>query len=137
MGIPKIYNRIVMFSSTLENVLLVDDDVDHLYICSLILRRQNYAVRTLAGCNKMEDLLETVRAFRPRLIFMDHDMPGVGGLDATRTLKSDPLLKSIPIVYFSGQDNVDQLAAAAGADDFLRKNVYMPKLLEIAARYTA
>jgi|HubBroStandDraft_1064217.scaffolds.fasta_scaffold39430_2 two-component system alkaline phosphatase synthesis response regulator PhoP len=125
-----------MLSGTLENILLVDDDVDHLCICSLILRRQNYTVRTLAGCHNMEDLLETVRSFRPRLIFMDHDMPGVCGVDATKILKSDPLLKFIPIIYFSGQDNVDQLAAAAGADDFLRKNVYMPKLLEITARYT-
>jgi len=126
-----------MLSSTLENILLVDDDVDHLYICSLILRRQNYAVLTLAGCNKMEELLEAVRAFRPGLIFMDHDMPGVGGADATRMLKSDPLSRTIPVIYFSGQDNVDQLAAAAGADDFLRKNFYMPKLLEITAKYIA
>ena len=85
----------------------------------------------------MEELVETIRAFRPGLIFMDHDMPGIGGMDATRMLKSDPLSKSIPIIYFSGQDNVDQLAAAAGADDYLRKNFYMPKLLEITAKYTA
>jgi two-component system cell cycle response regulator DivK len=68
---------------------------------------------------------------------MDHDMPGIGGVDATRMLKSIPLFKSIPVIYFSGQDNVDQLAAAAGADDFLRKNFYMPELLKIAAKYIA
>src|SRR5580700_5201643 len=115
-----------MLLSTLENILLVDDDVDHLCICSLILRRQNYVVLTLAGCNKMEELLEAVLAFRPGLIFMDHDMPGVCGIDATRMLKADPQSKSIPVIYFSGQDNVDKLAAEAGADDFLRKNFYMP-----------
>jgi CheY-like chemotaxis protein len=126
-----------MLSSTLENILLVDDDIDHLCICSLILRRQNYVVLTLAGFNKMEELLEAVRAFRPGLIFMDHDMPGVCGIDVTRMLKADPLAKSIPVIYFSGQDNVDKLAAEAGADDFLRKNFYMPKLLEITAKYMA
>jgi CheY-like chemotaxis protein len=127
----------MLMSRTPENILLIDDDVDHVYICSLILRRQNYTVRTLVGCERMEDLVETVRTFQPALIFMDHNMPGVGGMDATRRLKSDPQSSSIPIIYFSGQDNVDQLAAAAGADDFLRKNFYMPKLLEMTAKYTA
>ena len=126
-----------MLSNTLENVLLVDDDVDHLSICSLILQRRNYAVRILLGCNNMNELIEVVREFRPGIIFMDHDMPGVSGLDATRELKSNPMSKSIPVIYFSGQDNVAELAAAAGADDFLRKHFYMPKLLELTARYTA
>jgi CheY-like chemotaxis protein len=127
----------VMLSNTLENVLLVDDDVDHLSICSLILQRRNYAVRILLGCKNLDELIEVVREFRPGIIFMDHDMPGIGGLDATKGLKSNPLSKSIPVIYFSGQDDVAQLAAAAGADDFLRKHFYMPRLLELTARYTA
>jgi CheY-like chemotaxis protein len=126
-----------MFSSTQKNILLVDDDVDHLCLCSLILRRQNFTVRTLAGFDKPDQLLQTVHDFQPELIFMDHDMPGIGGLDATKILRSDPLSHSIPIIYFSGQDDVAQLAAAAGADGFLKKNLYVPKLLEFAAKYTA
>jgi len=126
-----------MLSHTLENVLLVDDDVDHLSICSLILQRRNYTVRILLGCKNLDELIEVVREFRPGIIFMDHDMPGISGLDATRGLKSNPLSKSIPVIYFSGQDDVAQLAAAAGADDFLRKHFYMPRLLELTAHYTA
>jgi two-component system alkaline phosphatase synthesis response regulator PhoP len=128
---------VVMLSNTLKNVLLVDDDVDHLSICSLILRRRNYAVRILYGCKNMDDLMGVVREFQPEVIFMDHNMPGIGGIDATRQLKSNPLSKSIPVVYFSGQDDVAELAAEAGADDFLRKHFYMPGLLELTARYTA
>jgi CheY-like chemotaxis protein len=85
----------------------------------------------------MDELIGVVREFRPGIIFMDHDMPGVSGMDATRELKSNPLSKSIPVIYFSGQDNVAELAATAGADDFLRKHFYMPRLLELTARYTA
>src|SRR5580693_3432399 len=100
-----------MLAHTLENVLLVDDDVDHLSICSLILRRRNYAVRVLYGCKNLDDLIGAVREFQPEVIFMDHNMPGIGGIDATRELKSNPLSKSIPVIYFSGQDNVAALAA--------------------------
>lgn len=126
-----------MLSSTQKNILLVDDDVDHLCLCSLILRRQNFTVRTLAGFNAPDQLLQTVRDFQPELIFMDHDMPGIGGFDATRILKSDPQSHSIPVIYFSGQDDVARLAAAAGADGFLKKSLYVPMLLELAAKYTA
>ena len=125
-----------MEQRALKNILLVDDDVDHLCLCSLILRRHQYAVHMLAGCNNIGDLLEIIRDFRPDLIFMDHNMPGVGGSVATRTLKADPLYKRIPIIYFSGQDEIVQLAAAAGADDCLRKNFYIPQLLELTAKYT-
>ncbi|HEV2355833.1 MAG TPA: response regulator [Puia sp.] len=126
-----------MQANALKNILLVDDDLDHLSLCSLILRRQHYAVRILPGCKDISDLLQVVRDFRPGLIFMDHNMPGVGGLDATRMLKADPLYKGIPIIYFSGQDDIVQLATAAGADDCLRKNFYIPQLLELTAKYTA
>jgi CheY-like chemotaxis protein len=68
---------------------------------------------------------------------MDHNMPGIGGHDATKILKANPLSESIPVIYFSGQDDVAQLAAAAGADDFLRKSFYIPRLLELALKYTA
>ena len=130
-------NPICMLSSTLKNILLVDDDVDHLSICSLVLRRHEFIVRILPGCKKMDDLIEVVRDFHPAVIFMDHEMPGIGGLDATRTLKTNPLYKDIPIVYFSSMDDVVKLAESAGADDCLRKNFYIPRLLELAAKYTA
>lgn len=126
----------LMQSRTPHNILLVDDDVDHLCICSRILQSQHFSVRILPGCNKMEDLMDAVRDFRPEVIFMDHHMPGVDGAEATRMLKSNPSFKSIPIIYFSGQDDVVRLAAAAGADDVLRKNFYVPKLLELARKYT-
>lgn len=126
-----------MYPSTLKSVLLVDDDLDHLYLCRLILRRQRYGVHILPGVKDIDVLLNVVREFRPSLIFMDHDMPGIGGLDATRMLKADPQYKWIPIIYFSGQDDIIRLAKAAGADECLRKSCYMPQLLELTAKYTA
>jgi hypothetical protein len=41
-----------------KRVLLIDDDLDHLLTCNLILRRSGYEVPTLAGCEKMEELAE-------------------------------------------------------------------------------
>jgi CheY-like chemotaxis protein len=128
---------LVMLSNTSERILLVDDDIDHLSICSLILKRQHYAVRILPNCKNMDDLIKAVREFQPGIIFMDHNMPGISGMDATKELKSNPVTKSIPVIYFSGQDNVAALAAAAGADAYLAKHFYMPRLLELTARYTA
>ncbi len=126
-----------MNPSTLKNVLLVDDDPDHLCLCRLILHRQHYGVHILPGVNSINDLTNVVREFRPDLIYMDHGMPGIGGLDATRMLKADPLYNHIPIIYFSGEDDIVSLAKAAGANDCLRKRFYMPELLELTAKYIA
>jgi len=40
-----------------------------LLVCNLILRRNGYNVLTLAGCEKMEELVEAVETFLPELIF--------------------------------------------------------------------
>lgn len=126
-----------MQSVTLKNILLVDDDIDHLCLCSRILSAQNFAVRQLSSVDNLSELLETVRDFQPDLIFMDHCMPGIGGFDAIKCLKSHILYRHIPIIYFSGEDDVVALATSAGADNYLRKRFYVPQLLELARKYTA
>ena len=87
---------------SIKRVLLIDDDLDHLLICNLLLRRKGYEVLTLAGCENMEELTEAVRTFRPDLIFLEHDMRGICGMELTQMLKSHSEFKKIPVIYFSG-----------------------------------
>lgn len=121
----------------IQRILLIDDDLDHLLVCNLLLRRKGYEVLTLAGCEKMEELTETVATFRPELIFLEHDMRGICGMDLTQMLKSHAEYKKIPVVYFSGRDDIVQLAKQAGADSYLRKPLDVDGLMEIADKYLA
>jgi CheY-like chemotaxis protein len=104
--------------SDARKILLVDDDVDHLSICKLILTNRGYNVLVLWNTNV---LMEVTKDFMPDLIFMDHRMPELNGMEATRLLKSNDATKVIPVIYFTGLDNGRQLARDAGADGYLGK----------------
>ena len=116
-------------------ILLIDDDYDHLLTCSLILQRREYEVLTLAGCEKMEELTAAVETFRPGLIFMEHNMRGICGMDLAQMLKSHPEYKKIPVIYFSHVDDIVQLAKQAGADGYLRKPFEIDGLIGITSKY--
>lgn len=101
-----------------KKVLILDDDPDILQICSIVLRKRGFDVSTL---NNSNHILENVRQVLPDVILMDNWIPGPGGIEATRELKSTPELQDIPVIFFSANSNVTQLARDARADYFLQK----------------
>jgi len=118
-----------------KRILLIDDDHDHLLICNLILRRKGYDVHTMAGCERMDELTEVVETWKPDLIFMDHDMRGICGTDLTRMLKSHPIYKTIPVIYFSGREDIAELARLTQADGHLAKPLDAGSLIRIADEF--
>src|SRR5581483_2979391 len=71
-----------------RKILLVDDDLDHLSICKLILTNRGYNVLVLWNTDV---LLEVVKDFRPDIVFMDHRMPHRDGIQATKILKASEI----------------------------------------------
>lgn len=119
-----------------KRVLFIDDDAEHLLLCNLILTRRNYDVLTLVGCEELGEIMDAVDIFKPDVIFLDHNMPGHCGLDVAKLLRSKPSYDHVPIVYFSGDDDIDRLAAEAGAASFLRKPFDQNSLVSMTERYT-
>jgi DNA-binding response OmpR family regulator len=101
-----------------KRVLIVDDDLDILQICTIVLKRKGYAVSTLNNSNQ---IIENVRVYKPDVIIMDNWIPGPGGIESTRMLKNETELQSIPVIFFSANSNVSQLAEEAKADYYLQK----------------
>lgn len=99
-------------------VAIFDDDHDILELCAFILKQKGFEVLTRPNCS---ELLETINAFKPDVILMDNWIPETGGIEATQTIKAQPELKNIPIIYFSANNDIKSLAAKAGADKFLAK----------------
>ncbi|HEY4060627.1 MAG TPA: response regulator [Puia sp.] len=120
-----------------KKILIVDDDPDHLLICNLLFRRRGYDVLPLLGCDPFEELTDAIDSFQPSLIFMDHFMPGVSGLDAIKMLKADPKYRSIPIIYFSIHNDLARIALEAGADGHFQKPFQIDELIKIADKYAA
>jgi two-component system phosphate regulon response regulator PhoB len=76
-----------------ERILVVDDEEDILELVRYNLTREGYHVH----CSKTgEDTLDMARTDHPDLIVLDLMLPGIDGLEVTKTLKSRDLTKDIP-----------------------------------------
>ncbi len=72
-----------------------------------------------------EQALEYLGHHQPDVIFMDHQMPGMDGLQAVRTIKNNPRTATIPIMMYTSQEGelyVSQ-ARALGAVGVLPKQI--------------
>ena len=113
-----------------EPILIVDDNAQNLKLARVLLAGEGYEVRTAVDA---EDALAQLEAFRPRLILMDLQLPGMDGLELTRRLKADPERSSICIValtaYAMKGDEVKALAA--GCDGYVAKPIDIDELPRI------
>ena len=99
-------------------VMIFDDDNNILEICSFILREKGYKVFTETSC---ADVLEKINKCNPHIILMDNKIPETGGVEATRIIKGTETTKNIPVIFSSGNINIEKLSRDAQADCFLRK----------------
>src|SRR3984893_15426356 len=75
-----------------------------------------------------EEALQKVRAFRPDLVLLDINMPGMSGLATCRAIRSDSGAGIIMLTVRNTEaDKVEALDA--GADDFVTKPFSTPELL--------
>jgi CheY-like chemotaxis protein len=97
---------------------MLDDDKHVLEICTIILETNGYRI---AVSETSHDIIEKVEEVRPDLILMDNWIPKIGGIEATRLVKSHPLYRDIPVIYLSANTDIANLAQRAGADSYLAK----------------
>ena len=105
-----------------KRALVVDDSKSARVVLSRMLEKYGIAVNTAESA---EAALDYLRQDHPDVVFMDHLMPGMDGLQAVRVLKADPATASIPIVMYTSQEGelyVGQ-AKAVGAVGVLPKTV--------------
>jgi CheY-like chemotaxis protein len=88
----------------------------------------SWEVHTFTDCN---NIVEKVSSIMPSVILMDNWIPDAGGIVATQTLKSTEDLKSIPVVYFSANSDIQLLADHAGAETYLAKPFDLDELEKI------
>ena len=107
-------------------ILLVDDTEDIRDIWRRVLSKAGFrVVEAVDG----EDGIRKTREFLPHLVVMDMTMPILGGLEASRRLKTDSVTAAVPIVMISADDDVRAEACAAGCDGFLVKPVSHAELI--------
>lgn len=115
-------------------VLIVDDNPLNLKLVHVVLKAEGYEARTATDA---EEALVVLGSWRPQLVLMDLQMPGMDGLELTRTLKADPATRGIRILALTAfaMKGDDQKALAAGCDGYIAKPVDVKTLPGYVARF--
>ena len=112
-----------------KTVLIVEDNELNMKLFVDVLESQGYA--TLQTGEGLE-ALELARAWRPDLILMDIQLPGISGLEVTRWIKEEPELASIPIVAvtaFAMRGDEDRIREA-GCEAYIAKPISLTGFLK-------
>ena len=110
-----------------KRILVVEDQADGRQIIRDMLAPTDYEI---IEAEDGEQALQAIAKQRPDLILMDIQLPVIDGYTATRKIKADPALRSIPIIAVTSYalDGEAKIAKAAGCDDYVPKP-YSPREL--------
>lgn len=103
-------------------VLVVDDNAMNVELVRYVLDHSGFTVDS--ACDVCDALLH-IDSFRPALILMDIQMPGMDGIELTRRLKADPQHQHIVVVAFTAfvMRGDEAKMRAAGCDGYLSKPI--------------
>ncbi|MGD0296764.1 MAG: response regulator [Bryobacteraceae bacterium] len=114
-------------------LLLVEDHEMNRDMLSRRLKRHGYEM--LVAADGIEGIAAAQSA-RPDLILMDMSMPRMDGWTATQILKSDPIMRTTPVVALTAHamPGDRERALEAGCDAFETKPVDLARLLKTISR---
>jgi CheY-like chemotaxis protein len=104
----------------MAKILIAEDERD---IRDLITFTLQFAGYQVAAASNGEEAVNLARQNKPDLILMDVRMPRMTGYEACATIKADPNLKDVPVIFLSakGQDSEIQTGLQVGAVEYMLK----------------
>jgi two-component system cell cycle response regulator DivK len=117
-----------------KRILIVEDQEDNRAIMRDLLSTAGYEV--IEAVNG-EDGVKLAQCERPDLILMDVQLPSIDGYEATRRIKGNAELKSIPIIAVTSYalSGDEAKARAAGCDGYVSKPFSPRELLANVRKY--
>ena len=120
------------------HILLVEDDEVDVMNVKRAFEKNNILNPLYVASNGLEALSKLREGKVPqarRLVLLDLNMPGMGGIEFLRELRADPKLRLTPVVVLTTSgDEKDRIDAydfhVAG---YLRKPVEFPNFMELTA----
>ncbi|MDR1081048.1 MAG: response regulator [Deltaproteobacteria bacterium] len=124
------------FTMPTARILLVDDLPTNLEVARALLAEYGGQVEAARGG---AESVEMIRNADYDLVFMDHMMPGMDGMEAVRVIRSlpDPKFRSLPIVALTANivPGVREAFLSSGFDDFIAKPIDVELLEVVLARW--
>ena len=102
------------------NVMLVDDhELIRIALGKLLSEARDISIIAEAGSG--EEALDKARKLKPEVVILDVDMPGMGGVEATRRLSALPHSPKVIVVSIHSHAPYPQRLLEAGAMGYLPK----------------
>jgi CheY-like chemotaxis protein len=124
-----------------KEILLAEDDPNDVELALAALEEHNLANRVVVvrdGAEALDYLYRRGRfadrpARHPMVVLLDLKMPKVDGLEVVRQVKSDPMLKTIPIVVLTSSRQDQDLVESynLGVNAYVVKPVAFDKFVEV------
>lgn len=124
--------RLTFPQTSRKKILVIDDNLDQIYLYRRLLAATAYEVNHLAGGDQ---LLEYIVANRPDLILMDILLPEIDGWDLLMQIRKNPVTSATPVVISSVMGN-EAMARSLGANGYLLKPVDRKSLLQVLDQAT-
>ncbi len=119
-----------------KKVLVIEDDKDIRDTIVYVLEEQGYDVTSSEDAK----ILKSLDELKPDLILLDNWLTewksDASGQQISKQLKTDPATKHIPIVMISAVSNIQEIAEAAHADDFLKKPFNLNDIIAVVKKFT-
>jgi two-component system KDP operon response regulator KdpE len=106
------------------SILIVDDEPQIRRVIKAALSKQGYVV---ADARSGEAALDMIRQERFDMVILDRNMPGIGGLEACRSIRDTSDMGIIMLTVRKAEEERIE-ALDAGADDYVTKPFSMPEL---------
>jgi DNA-binding response OmpR family regulator len=105
-----------------RKIMLIDDDPGIVEVTSLVLAEKGYEVATIA---QNDNIQECIKKNLPDLIVLDLWIFHHNGQQILQEMRQDPVVKDIPVILMSANNELGQIAQK------IRANGYIPKPFDI------
>jgi PAS domain S-box-containing protein len=114
-----------------SSVLVIDDDATVRDLVKRSLSKEGMQIITAPGG---KEGLELARKYRPDVITLDVQMPGMDGWAVLKELKADPELREIAVIMMTNIDEKN-LGYSLGAAEYMTKPIDRERLAEVLRKF--
>jgi signal transduction histidine kinase/CheY-like chemotaxis protein len=126
------------FTAPSARVLVVDDILTNLKVAQGLMAPYNMVIDT---CQSGAQAIELIKKNNYDLVFMDHMMPEMDGVEAVQLIRligdSESYFKTLPIIALTANalSGMKEMFLDRGFNDYLAKPIELPKLNGILERW--
>lgn len=115
-----------------KRIVICDDDEGILDMLEIVLEGSGYTIIPVQNSLHIYDVIEREH---PDLLLLDLWMPVLSGDQVLKSLRANPKTHELPVIIISASRDGKQIAADAGATDYMAKPFDLDFLLQKVQQY--